>query len=170
MLHGHSTFFRLLQFVSIRKQHQHRNKATTGNYPYLSCTLNSSSMSSSSQLSSQSLSPSDFAAPGATPPRCAKSVWESSQSEPKERRFSHAFKKRWLGRDQARDELTLDRKLLKLIILLQHAKMGDLPPLFWRFSWLGGVFWLGCCGGGGHVSRIDLKSLGRAASHKLDCT
>src|SRR6266849_5825345 len=49
----------------------------------LSCTLNSSSISSSSQLSFHSLSPSDFAAPGATPPRCARSVWESSQSKQK---------------------------------------------------------------------------------------
>lgn len=46
----------------------------------LNCTLNSSSISSSSQLSSHSLSPPDFATPGAAPPRCARSVFESSQS------------------------------------------------------------------------------------------
>ena len=47
---------------------------------HLSWTLKSSSTSSSSQLSSHSLSPPDFAAPGAAPLRCARSVCESSQS------------------------------------------------------------------------------------------
>ena len=64
---------------------------STGYYAHLSCTLNSSSMSSSSQLSSHSLSPSDFAAPGATPPRCARSVWESSQSKLRRRSLSKAL-------------------------------------------------------------------------------
>lgn len=48
---------------------------------HLSCMLKSSSMSSSSQLSSHNLSPPDFAAPGAVPARCARSVLESSQSD-----------------------------------------------------------------------------------------
>lgn len=39
-------------------------------------------MSSSSQLSSQSLSPLELATPGAAPFKCARSVWESSQSDP----------------------------------------------------------------------------------------
>jgi hypothetical protein len=48
--------------------------------------------------------------------------------------------------------LTLDGKLLKLIVLLQHAEMGErLIPLFWGLCQLGCVFCFGCCGRGGHV-------------------
>ena len=56
---------------------------------HLNCLLKSSSISSSSQLSSQSLSPPDFAAPGAAPFRCARSVCESSQSAAVEREHTH---------------------------------------------------------------------------------
>src|SRR6266702_7611179 len=101
-------------------------------------------MSSSSQLSSQSLSPSGLAAPGATPPRWARSVWESSQSV---LRMAAAQQ----GPLSAGRQLTLDGKLFKLIVFLQHAEMGDTIFLFRRLRGLGGVFLL-CCrsGGRGH--------------------
>lgn len=118
---------------------------STGWYAHLNCTLNSSSMSSSSQLSSHSLSPSDFAAPGATPPRCARSVWESSQSK------LVRMAQQTSTRERTRAALTLDGKLLKLIVLLEHTEMREcLIPLFWRLCCFGYVFCLGCCGRGGH--------------------
>src|SRR5438477_4369068 len=73
---------RFRKFIPIKKKTMSQKKKRERDFIYLSCTLNSSSMSSSSQLSSQSLFPPDFAAPGGAPPRCARSVCESSQSVP----------------------------------------------------------------------------------------
>ena len=105
---------------------------------YLNCTLNSSSMSSSSQLSSHNLLPPDFAAPGGAPPRCARSVCESSQSVVKTpvRRSGFAV----IFGDWRR---TCYRKLLKFVVLLECAKMGSCS--FVLFSLIG-LFWIGCGG------------------------
>lgn len=100
---------------------------------HLSCTLKSSSMSSSSQLSSHSLSPPDFAAPGAVPPRCAKSVCESSQSTPASNNsafppFHRRTRTRTRGTKGAQGH-TSYCELLKLIVLLQDAEVRDIVVL-----------------------------------------
>ena len=148
MLHRHGLFPCFCNFISIQReglktQLEQEKKRISWCHPYLNCALKSSSMSSSSQLSSQSLSPPSVAAPGATPPKCAESVWESSQSVlrkagwPQQGPFQCA-----LG------GLTLGGKLFKLVIFLQHAEMSDTTLLFRRFRGLGWIFLLGRRSGG----------------------
>jgi len=159
MLHWHGSFSRLCELVSTQEIKESTLDAGKTRRQvrrtHLSCTLNSSSMSSSSQLSSHSLSPSDFAAPGATLPRCARSVCESSQSELARVCLSKRSKTacpRCAGRGVCGGVLTLDGKLLKLVVLFQHAEMRDLIALFLGLrSLLGCVVWLGCRGLRGHA-------------------
>ncbi len=100
---------------------------------HLSCTLKSSSISSSSQLSSHSLSPPDFAAPGAVPPKCARSVWESSQSRARRRNDQHTRSSihSCAGARASLQPLheqgrTCYSELLELVVFLQHAQVRDI--------------------------------------------
>ena len=76
-------------------------------------------MSSSSQLSSHSLSPLELAAPGAAPFKCARSVCESSQSDPIVR-----YRVSSTTRVTRHTVLTRTFELLKLVVLFENAKMG----------------------------------------------